>query len=242
MQPPMTDDVWGGGARLTLGALWRQYERECAAYLDNTTRTRREDAARATVLLASFGEPRDVRTLAARDQTAYTTRRRVGGIVLPSDEKHPDGFVTRAVRARSVEMDLVLLHGMLSWMQQLAADTESDLERTRWTKMELALVLAEATGRRLGPIRQLRWEDVDFDRQTIHWRAEFDKKSKEWIVPVTAALIEELKQFRKRLGAISGWMFPGERKPDQAMNRHLFDKWLVVAEQKAQLPRLAGGL
>lgn len=108
--------------------------------------------------------------------------------------------------------------------------------------MELALVLAEATGRRLSSIRQLRWEDVDFAHHTIRWRAEHDKKGKEWVVPVPPALLTELKQFRLRLGAITGWVFAGERKPDQPMDRHLFDKWLRVAEVKAELPKLAGGL
>jgi integrase len=118
----------------------------------------------------------------------------------------------------------------------------SDREETRWIKMELALVLAEATGRRLSSIRQLRWEDVDFERRTIRWRAEFDKKGKDWIVPVPKSLIDELKEFRRRLGAISGWMCCGERKSDQPMDRHLFDRWLHTAEKKAKLAKLAGGL
>jgi len=272
--------------RLTLGALWHRYERECAAYLDNKPASRRDDAGRAKVLLAFFGEQCDVRSLGARDQAAYSTRRRAGGIVL-LDNEAPEGKPTRPVRARSVEMDLVLLHAMLSWattvrlpngarllesnplagvrrlreqnpirpvaswerftrtraaMQQLHAEAGSDVERVRWAKMELALVLAEATGRRLGSIRQLRWEDVDFERRTIRWRAEHDKKGQEWVVPAPPAFVEELKQFRRRLGAIMGWVFAGERKPEQPMDRHLFDKWLRVAEDTAELPKLAGGL
>ncbi|HEX8848009.1 MAG TPA: tyrosine-type recombinase/integrase, partial [Gemmatimonadaceae bacterium] len=97
-------------------------------------------------------------------------------------------------------------------------------------------------GRRLGSIRQLRWEDVDVARSTIRWRAEADKKGRDWIVPCPAPLLEQLKQFRKRLGAIGGWLFAGERKPEQAMDRHLFDKWLRFAEEKAKLPKLHGGL
>jgi len=33
----------------------------------------------------------------------------------------------------------------------------------RWTSWKLALVLAESTGRRIGSIRQLRWEDIDLN-------------------------------------------------------------------------------
>ena len=115
-----------------------------------------------------------------------------------------------------------------------------DEERAR--AIECALVLAEATGRRLGSIRQLRWEDIDFSRRAIRWRAEFDKKGKEWVVPMPDSLAEELKQFRMRFGAIKGWIFAGERRLDQPMDRHLFDKWLHVAERKAKLPKLEGGL
>ncbi len=53
-------------------------------------------------------------------------------------------------------------------MQRLGAEEDTDDARTRWTKMELALVLAEATGRRLGSIRQLKWEDIDWPASTIH--------------------------------------------------------------------------
>jgi integrase len=278
--------------RLTLGALWRRYEAECATYLDNRATTRRDDATRAKVLLAFFGEQCDVRTLTARDQGAYTAHRKAGGVVLA------DGAKTKPVRARSAEMDVVLLHAMLRWattvrlpngarlldanplagvrrereqnparpiaswerfertrramqgLQRDAAnrraaepeDVMAELDETRWGKMELALVLAEATGRRLGSIRQLRWEDIDFSRRTIRWRAEFDKRGKEWFVPMPDALAEELKQFRMRFGAITGWIFAGERKPDQPMDRYLFAKWLRVAEKEAGLPKLEGGL
>ncbi|MDQ2932620.1 MAG: hypothetical protein M3Y05_17600 [Gemmatimonadota bacterium] len=41
--------------------------------------------------------------------------------------------------------------------------------------MALTLVLAEATGRRLGSIRQLKWEDVDWPASTIHWLTRAEK-------------------------------------------------------------------
>lgn len=112
----------------------------------------------------------------------------------------------------------------------------------RWVKIELALVLAEATGRRLGAIRQLRWEHVNFDAAEITWVADSDKKGVEWVTPVPARLLGELREFRSLLGAIGGLMFGGARKPDQAMDRHLFDKWLVEAEGEANLLKLTGGL
>ena len=129
-----------------------------------------------------------------------------------------------------------------SAMAELASSSATDAERRRWVKMELALVLAEATGRRLGSIRQLRWEDVDLQHEQIRWRAEADKKGRESVVPIPTELAEELRVFRRRLGAVGGWVFSGERLPDQPMDRHLFDRWLTVAEQKAKLPKLNRGL
>ena len=127
-------------------------------------------------------------------------------------------------------------------MARLAGSSSKEIERNRWIKVELALVLAEATGRRLGSIRQLRWEDIDLDHAQICWRAEADKKGRESIVPIPSKLIDELRVFRRRLGAVGGWVFSGERKPEQPMDRHLFNKWLAVAERTAELPKLNGGL
>jgi integrase len=112
----------------------------------------------------------------------------------------------------------------------------------RWLKAELALVLAEGTGRRLGAIRQLRWEDFDWDRQTIRWRAESDKKRKEWVVPVPDALLGELRQFQRALGAVGGWVFATEEDSDVAMDRHAFSGLLSTAEERAEQPKLDGGL
>ena len=55
-------------------------------------------------------------------------------------------------------------------------------------------------------------------------------------------MVMELREFRRQLGAVAGWMFAGERKPEQAMDRHLFAKRLAAAEREAKLPKLDGSL
>ncbi len=52
-------------------------------------------------------------------------------------------------------------------IQQLITESKSDADRLRWVKLDIALVLAEATGRRLGSIRQLRWDDWNYDNNTV---------------------------------------------------------------------------
>lgn len=127
-------------------------------------------------------------------------------------------------------------------MRRLSGEAEDNVDRVRWLKLELALVLAEATGRRLGSIRQLQWEDVDWTAGTIQWRADADKKRREATVPVPAGLLGELRSFRNELGTVGGLVFCAEHDIMKAMDRHLFDKWLAYAERKAGLKKLDGGL
>jgi hypothetical protein len=47
---------------------------------------------------------------------------------------------------------------------------------------------------------------------------------------------------RRKLGAVGGWLFAADQIPEQPMDRHLFDKWLTVAEKAAKVPKLEGGL
>jgi len=128
-------------------------------------------------------------------------------------------------------------------IQSRAAQAPDDsAEQLRWIRLELALMLAEATGRRIGAIRQLRWEEIDYTRPAITWRADADKMGFLWTVDLPASLVADLRRFQTRLRAVGGWVFPGERLPDQPMDRWLLVKWLLVAERDAKLPKLIGGV
>ncbi len=125
-------------------------------------------------------------------------------------------------------------------LQAAAADESS--ARQRWIKLELALVLAEATGRRLGSIRQLRWDDIEWEHRTIRWRFDTDKRGHESVVAAPEALIDTLWQFKGKLSAVGGWCFPAERNPDLPIRADLLKQWLRKVEKKAELPKLRGGL
>lgn len=55
-------------------------------------------------------------------------------------------------------------------------------------------------------------------------------------------LLDELRQARRKLGAVGGWPFAAQKNPEMPMDRHLFDKWLTVAEQRAGMEELVGVL
>ena len=101
-----------------------------------------------------------------------------------------------------------------------AAAAEAD--RAKWVRAELGLVLLEATGRRTGSIRQLRWEDINFGTSEVTWRAEADKKRQEWLTPIPTSLLEEVRVFQRRLSAVGGWLFPAEKDPRQPIRRNVF--------------------
>jgi integrase len=127
-------------------------------------------------------------------------------------------------------------------MRRLAADTKNEAVQTRWLRMEMALFIAEATGRRLGSIRQLRWEDFKYDRGLVCWRAEADKKGYSWQVPMPQLFLDTMRDYQRRLGAIAGPLFAAPESRDGIMDRHLFDKWLSHAEKVAKQPKLDGSL
>ncbi len=128
-------------------------------------------------------------------------------------------------------------------VQELSSGAKNDVSRRKWLKLELALVLAEATGRRLGSIRQLQWEDFDFNASTIRWRPEADKKGVGSIVPIPSALRDEIRAFQVKLGGgFGGLMFPSHSDPSKALTRAAFGHWLKNAEERAKLPKLDGSL
>ena len=109
--------------------------------------------------------------------------------------------------------------------------------------LKLALVVAEATGRRLSGWRNLRWDDIDLQENTIRWRAEHDKSGFEEVVPMSEAVQEALKEARKRQQAIgSAPVFPAPRNSTKPVDRHVLDNWLRQAYAAAGLASQPGGI
>jgi integrase len=109
--------------------------------------------------------------------------------------------------------------------------------------LELALVVAEGTGRRISAWRNLRWDDIGFQTGEIRWQAEFDKSGFEDVRPMSDAVRDALREARKVQRAIgSAPVFPAPKDPTKPCDRDLLDHWLRRAFTKAKLVTERGGL
>jgi len=108
------------------------------------------------------------------------------------------------------------------------------------------ILLAWRTGRRLGAILSLRWDDVDFEKGTIRWRAEHDKIRQTWVVPARRDLLKELRRFRaERPGIGSVLLFPHPQRRTHRggpVTRHLAAYWLKEAFERGRIAKPKGGL
>ncbi|MEO6058184.1 MAG: hypothetical protein ABIQ49_15275 [Gemmatimonadales bacterium] len=77
------------------------------------------------------------------------------------------------------------------------------------------LVIAEGTGRRIGAVRQLRYQDLrlsEGQHGKVQWPADTDKTGKAWLTPVTPAVRSRLlKILRERPGIGATPLFPSPR-------------------------------
>ena len=109
--------------------------------------------------------------------------------------------------------------------------------------LPLLIVLMESTGRRLSSVLGLRWDDFDFEKRTITWRAELDKKRKTWVVPMPTKAEQALLALRAARPAIgSALVFPMKHDPMKPVSRHHASVWLERAYRRAGLQRQRQGL
>jgi integrase len=197
---------------------------------------------RSTVAVGARSAQADLKLLHSMLNWASTVRSRDGKRLLDQNplaglkkprEKNPRRPVATWERFRAT----------LAAIQLLTDESTTEAKRRKWLKLKMALVLAEATGRRLGSIRQLEWSDIDFDSESIHWRASTDKKGKAWRIPMPGNLRDELRTFRLSLGGVfGGLLFPSDADAKVPIRTDVFAKWLREAEVKARLPKLDGSL
>jgi len=96
----------------------------------------------------------------------------------------------------------------------------STLERKRllnacreasWSKLYLLVLMAITTGSRRGELLNLRWNDIDFERQTAY--VQTTKNGQPKVLPLTNDVVKELTKFRQQDNSL---IFNSEIKPSKA--------------------------
>ena len=89
----------------------------------------------------------------------------------------------------------------------------------------------------------LRWDDFDFERKTIRWRPESDKRRKAWTTPLPQRAEELLMSFRPKCLRIgSAVVFPHPKDVTRPVSQHLAAYWLKRAFELGGIERPEGGL
>lgn len=111
--------------------------------------------------------------------------------------------------------------------------------------------LAVETGRRLSSILQLTYSDLLLEKGphgSIRWRADTDKEGRESVVPISPRARIALDRHTARMrrlglpGIGDAPLFPSPKDPSEVVGRHVADRWLRKAEEKAELEPLDGSL
>ena len=108
-------------------------------------------------------------------------------------------------------------------------------------RFHVALVLAHETGHRIGDIRKLRWSDIDFEGETVRWRAEHDKAGYEHRTPLTPEALSALEEARRE-NPESGDapILPAPKDPSACMSSALAYGWWSRAARFAGLEAKPG--
>ena len=96
-----------------------------------------------------------------------------------------------------------------------------------WSKLYLLVLLAITTGARRGELLGLRWNDIDFERQTAYVKT--TKNGQPKVLPLTNDVVNELTRFRQQDSSL---IFNSEVKSDKAF---CFNKQWKKALNKAEV-------
>jgi integrase len=118
--------------------------------------------------------------------------------------------------------------------------------RVKRSYLSELLDIVNGTGRRISAVCSLRYDDLRLDAAphgAIRWRADADKTGRESVVPISRqvrAAVDRILSERPGVGA--AFLFPSPTDLGQPISRYLASDWLREAEEKAKVPKQAGGL
>lgn len=126
-------------------------------------------------------------------------------------------------------------------MRALGATATTDTARLAWPRIELALVIAEDTGKRRGAIAALRWDAIDLECGKIRWDGRYAKNGVSETLPLSRTLLTALQEHASCFATSSEWLFPNASGTGPWPGK-MFDELLIKAEHEAGLEKLQGSL
>lgn len=96
-------------------------------------------------------------------------------------------------------------------------------KESKWSKLHLITLMAITTGARKGELLGLKWNDIDFNRNTAYIATTKNGEAK--VLPLVDEVINELNRFKQE----SGLVFNSEIKPSKPYD--FFKLWKKALEQ-----------
>src|SRR5207247_3956086 len=195
---------WSDPRSLTLGILVARYLAENTHARDGSLKTehyRRGCERYAKYLIDWFGADTPVIELTPERMAGYATARRSGqinGRAVGATAVHQDIKLLKSMMKWATGVDnngppLVDRNPLTGFAvpktrnpirPMIEAETVEQLMAVadRVTQLlPLLITLMDSTGRRLSSVLGLRWDDFDFEKRTMPWRAGVDKKCRTWL-------------------------------------------------------------
>ncbi|MDE0357883.1 MAG: tyrosine-type recombinase/integrase [Gammaproteobacteria bacterium] len=221
--------------------------------------SRRYDRATTAMFLQFFGRDRRPETLSQRDWDRFIRERRAGRAgrsgkpvsdrTIEQDLTFLIAVLNWAGKSRDEEGRLLLASNPLRGLKKpkqknptrvvlAEAEYRALLKVSRqvdW-RFNVALVLAHETGHRIGAIRHLRWNDIDFENGIVRWRAEHEKTGYEHRTPLTSAALAVLKEApNSNPGSGDAPLLPAPRDPARCVSEWCVRDWWRKAADRAGL-------
>jgi len=221
--------------------------------------SRRRDRTAMAMFLDLFGRDRRPETLSQRDWDRFIRERRAGSVG-PSGKPVGDRMIewdltflmavlNWAARSRDEHgcplLDRNPLKGLRKPREKNPTRvvlTEEEYQallrvsrQVDW-RFQVALVLAHETGHRIGAIRNLKWSDIDFESETVKWRAEHEKTGYEHVTPLTDEAVAALEEARGiNAGTGDAPVLPSSGDATQCIHRVSTYRWWRKAQALAGL-------
>ncbi|MCY3611590.1 MAG: tyrosine-type recombinase/integrase [Gemmatimonadetes bacterium] len=217
------------------------------------------DRVAMAMFLKFFGRDRRPETLSQRDWDRFIRERRAGTVgpsgrpvgnrTIEADLTFLMAVLNWAARSRDEQGRLLLDRNPLKGLRKPVEKnptrvvlTEEEYrallgvsKRLDW-RFHVALVLAHETGHRIGAVRNLLWSDVDFEGETIRWRAQHEKTGYEHTTPLTEEALAALEEARRRNPAgADAPVMPATRNPSECVGFPQTRFWWKRAERLAGL-------